>query len=130
RQKTQLPALSSAKLGDVEAEVRCDKYADQVRGGLNGYRRTQGQPQIELVALIVAAPQMQVERTAELQRRFQVRHAIARRVVAYRCRGVHAQIELDPVLVEETRARTVLVGLQDHATVDEVGHRHGIGVRG
>ena len=80
--------MSAAKLGDVEAQVRRDKDADQVRGGLKGYRGTHGQTQVELEALIGAAPQMHVERTAELQRRFQVRHAIARRVVAHRRRGV------------------------------------------
>ena len=72
---------------------------------------------------------MPLQRGAELDRRIQVRHAGAYAAVTeHRRGGIGAEIEFQIALIEQAAVYPVAVGLQDIATVDEVGHRQRIAV--
>ena len=58
-----------------------------------------------------------------LHRGLQVRHAAAFAVIAHRRGRVEAQIDLDPLLIEQLAADAVAIGLQKFAVVEKVRAR-------
>ena len=79
---------------------------------------------------VFAAIQVNVEGGPQLDRGFEVRHAAALAVVAHRRRQVEAQIDFEPILIEQCAAHTVAVGFQKLAVVYHVGDRYRVGVHG
>ena len=55
---------------------------------------------------------MHLQLRPDLERWTQVRHPAPRRIVQHRRRGVHAHIELDPILIEQHAAHAITSALK------------------
>ena len=102
REQPQVPAVVAEHVAKVEVQVGRREPADRVRLGLDGDGAADRHAKIELRAAAGALPQVHLQRRAELERRFQVRHADARVVVATADRRgrADADAELDLRLLD------------------------------